>query len=368
METNLESLLRGADPVRNLPISSNGADVLATILSTEVTIQDAEPAGKVTPLSSARSARRISLPRVAWSAAAALVVGMLAIGLTWLNTPQATAGLVPALVTTPTGQDRGEALESLLEKAQEIKDPPGFDEQTYQMKRLIESSLPKRVSTIEEIEAFSPVSEFDYVSIHRPDGRYERYSTSLGIVSARTGERIPDQDMDTGKRIPLGTTTRELSLTEAELTEFKKTNSVWDRFHIPDNAKDLDVEVRASAADGLAMFSGNPETALFEVLGFYMFDWNPSQAQSAAVLELLQGRTDITFDGETTDRLGRAGLVFSIDHDFVPGYDPSYVDAYRYSFIFDSATGHLNAFEEVAVNVDGFVQGGTRNSITVAPL
>lgn len=368
METNLESRLRGADPARNLPISSNGADVLATILSTEVTIQDPEPTGKVTPLSIARSARRISLPRVAWSAAAALVVGMLAIGLTWLNTPQATAGLVPALITTPTGQDREEALESLLEKAREIKDPPGFDAQTYQMKDLRESSLPKRVSTIEEIEAFSPVSEFDYVSIQRPDGLYERYSTSLGIVSARTGERIPDQDMDTGKRIPLGTTTRDLSLTEAELTEFKKTNSVLERFYIPDNAKELDVEVQNMAKNEPLMFTGNVETALFEVIGFHMVGWNPSQSQSAVVLELLQHRDDITFDGETVDRMGRPGLMFSIENEYAPGYIPTDTLTYRYSFIFDSATGHLNAFEEVAVNVDGFVQGGTRKSITVAPL
>ncbi|ALQ31506.1 hypothetical protein AA310_05175 [Arthrobacter sp. YC-RL1] len=48
--------------------------------------------------------------------------------------------------------------------------------------------------------------------------------------------------------------------------------------------------------------------------------------------------------------------------------EPTDTLTYRYSFIFDSATGHLNAFEEVAVNVDGFVQGGTLNSITVAPL
>jgi len=44
-------------------------------------------------------------------------------GLTWFNTPQATAGLVPALITTPTGQDRDEALESLLKKARATKDP-----------------------------------------------------------------------------------------------------------------------------------------------------------------------------------------------------------------------------------------------------
>ncbi len=110
------------------------------------------------------------------------------------------------------------------------------------------------------------------------------------------------------------------------------------------------------------------ETALFEVLGFHMQGWNPSQAQSAAVLELLQGRTDVTFDGETTDRLGRTGLVFSINHDYVPGYIPTNILTYRYSFIFDSATGHLNAFENVAVIVDGFAHGGTLNSVTVAPL
>ncbi|MER8024876.1 hypothetical protein [Glutamicibacter protophormiae] len=368
METNLESRLRGADPARNLPISSNGADVLATILLTEVTIQDPEPTGKVTPLSSARSARRISLPRVAWSAAAALVVGMLAIGLTWLNTPQATAGLVPALITTPTGQDRGEALESLLAKARETKDPLGFNERAYQMKSLHQSDLPKRVSTIEETEAFSPVSEYDYVSVQRPDGRFERYATSLGIVSARTGERIPDQDMETGKRIPLGATTRQIGFTEAELTEFKKTNSVWERYHIPDNAKDLDAEVRNIAENNLAIFTGEPGMELFEVLGFQMKDWNPSQAQSAAVLELLQGRTDVTFDGETVDRMGRPGLMFSIENEYAPGYIPTDTLTYRYSFIFDSATGHLNAFEEVALNAPGFVQGGTLNSFTVAPL
>ncbi|WP_146955876.1 hypothetical protein [Glutamicibacter soli] len=368
METNLESRLRGADPAHNLPISSNGAEVLAQILSTDIKFQEPEAPGNVVPLSSARSSRRVLRPRVAWSAAAALIVGILAMGLTWFNTPQATAGLVPALITTPTGQDRDEALESLLKKARATKDPQGFDEQTYQMKSLRETSVPKRVSTIEENEAFSPVSEYDYVSVRRPDGLLERYSTSLGIVSARTGERIPDQDMDTGKRIPLGRTTRELSLTEAELTEFEKTNSVWERFHIPDNAKDLDAKVRSTSANGMAMFTGNPETALFEVLGFHMVDWNPSQAQSAAVLELLQGRTDITFDGETTDRLGRTGLVFSLNQDYVPGYIPTDILTYRYSFIFDSTTGHLNAFEEVAANVDGFVQGGTLNSITVAPL
>ncbi|WP_345473233.1 hypothetical protein QMQ05_04075 [Glutamicibacter ectropisis] len=368
METNLESLLRSADPARDITFSSNGAEVLANILSDDSKKQESEPTVKVVPLSSVRSQRKLLSPRVVWGVAAAFVVGVLAVGLTWFNTPQATAGLVPALITTPTGQDREEALDALLAKARETKDPTGFDEQAYQMKNLRESSLPKRVASIEETEAFSPVSEYEYVSVRRPDGLHQRYTTSLGIVSARTGERIPDQDVETGKRIPLGTTTKTIELTDTELAELKKTEPVWERPQIPDIAKDLDAQVRSTSENGLAMYSGNPDTALFEVLGFHLQDWNPSQAQSAAVLQLLQGRTDITFDGETTDRMGRAGLVFSIDQNYVPGYDPNNVDALRYSFIFDTATGHLNAFEEVAVDVDGFVQGGTRNSVTVAPL
>ena len=367
METNLESKLRSSDPARNRPISTDGGEILAQILSVDVDPQSSSP-GEVIDISNARPRKQVFRPRVLLSVAAALVVGFIAVGTAWMNTPRATAGLLPALITTPTGQNREEAIESLLSKARKTDDPPGFDEQTYQMKLLRESSLPQPVSTTEELNAFSPVSEYDQVSIRKPDGLHERYTTNLGIVSARTGERIPDVDPETNKRIPLGTITKERELAGPELTEFKKTHSVVEPYEIPSNSKELDIKVRDTVANNLAAYTGDPEMALFEVLGFEMQNWNPSQAQSEAVLELLRDRSDITFDGETKDRLGRAGLMFSIENEFAHGYVPTDKSTYRYSFIFDSTTGHLNAFEEVAVSVDGFPDGGTLNSVTVASL
>lgn len=98
-----------------------------------------------------------------------------------------------------------------------------------------------------------------------------------------------------------------------------------------------------------------------------MNDWNPTQEQSAAILELIGNRQDVAFEGKTTDRMGRCGLKFSLEGSYAPGEDQDDRYTYLHSFIFDPSTGHLNAYEQVAgEDIDYFVPGGTLHSVTVS--
>lgn len=359
MNSDLETRLRNADPARNHPLDTDSEQVLAQIIATPTDLAPVHHADAVPSAPPVRRARFSRVPRMAWAVAAvaAVLIGVLAIGIPWLNAPRAVAGIVPALRATPTGQAQQEVLSELLQKAQATKDPHGFDERTYRIKDLREGAMPQEVVTNEATTAFSPVSEFDIHTIRRPDGQYERTATNQGIFSARSGERIAGINFETGKRIPPGTVTTAVVPPE-EMRYY---------FEVPDTPRAIDTKTRSRSTDGSAMFTGNAEVALFEVLGDAMGTWNPSQVQSAAVLKLLLHRSDIAFDGKTTDRMGRPGLMFSIEGSYAPGYDQDDRYTYRYSFIFDTATGHLNAYEQVAgQDIDYFVPGGTLNSVTVA--
>lgn len=357
MSADIETLLREADPVKTGCLTIEGEAVLLDILASPTVSLEASRVAESTVRRPKRKNRpAFRMPRVAWAAAAvvAVLVGALLFGIPWMTTPPAAAGIAPALVATPTGQTRAEAISELLSKAQSIQDPPGYDPLAYRMKFIHESFLPKHSGVSEPADSFSPVSEFDRVATRLDDGEYEYRTTSRGLFSARTGQRLPDYDPATNKKIPLGHESVEV----AELPSAAK---------IPDAPKTIDAMTRKRSREGLASFSGDENAALFEVLGMDMNNWNPSQTQSAAVLQLLEKRPDVRFDGETTDRMGRPGLMFTKVGSYAPGEDQNDRYSYQHSFIFDATTGHLNAYEQVAgKDIDYFVPGGTLHSVTVA--
>ena len=359
MDTDFESRLRDADPAAGFSLRDDPHATLSVILE--------RPAPASAPPLSTRPARRPPrrprgpgrLARIGLVAACvALLAGMaLVMGVPWLGPSKAVAGRVPALVATDSGQSREEALDELLARAEDNADPDGYDPHAYRMKVLSESVVPEGAGGAESHEVFSPISEVDVVTSRLPDGTYQARTTHLGIISARTGERIPAVDVMTGKTIPPGTET--LSLFTPEDNQMGIV--------VPDTAATIDVLTRNLSAPDSALFTGSQEVALFEVLGFAMRDWNPSQAQSAAVLELLAEHPGVVFDGKVTDRMGRPGLMFSAVGSYAPGYDQNDRYTYRHSFVFDPETGHLNAYEEVAgQDIDYFMPGGTLNSVTVA--
>lgn len=357
MSADIETLLREADPVKTGCLTIEGEAVLLDILASPVDSPEGARVTKSTVRRPKRGKRpAFRTPRVAWAAAAvvAVLVGALLFGIPWMTTPPAAAGIAPALVATPNGQTRAEAISGLLAKARSIQDPPGFDPQAYRLKFIHESFLPAHSGVSEPANSFSPVSEFDRVATRLDNGDYEYRTTSRGLFSARTGQRLPDYDPLTRKKIPLGQQTVEV-------------HEAFSPDQVPEQAPAIDKMTRQLSAEALAMYTGDQQAALFEVLGMLMNDWNPSQTQSAGVLELLEKRPDVRFDGKTTDRMGRAGLMFSIDGSYAPGEEQGDRYSYQYSFIFDATTGHLNAYEEVAgKDIDYFVPGGTLHSVTVA--
>lgn len=357
MSPDIETLLREADPVKTGCLTIEGEAVLLDILASPVDSPEASRVAKSTVRKPKRGSRRaFRIPRMAWAAAAvvAVLVGALLFGIPWMTPPPAAAGIAPALVATPTSQTRTEAISELLAKAQSIQDPPGFDPQAYRLKFIHESFLPEHSGVSEPANSFSPVSEFDRVATRLDNGDYEYRTTSRGLFSARTGQRLPDYDPLTKKKIPLDQQTVEV-------------HEPFSPGQVPNQAQAIDKMTRQLSANALAMYTGDQQTALFEVLGMLMNDWNPSQTQSAAVLELLEKRQDVRFDGKTTDRMGRSGLMFSIDGNYAPGEDQNDRYSYQHSFIFDTTTGHLNAYEQVAgKDIDYFVPGGTLHSVTVS--
>ena len=353
MNADLESRIRLPDPTRGRHLSTDDESTLGRILSESVGEQLVPVKDLGVPRAAVSTTRRGHPARwiAAVAATLALIATVAALGIPGLGQPQAVAGIVPALVATPTDQDRGEVLDDLLEKARSTDDPAGYHPRAYSMKSMHESWVPG-VSN-EESYSFSPVSERDVVSTRTEDGTFTSTVTHLGTISARSGERIADVSMDTGERIEPGT-----------VRSYDVEGHVAP---IPNTAAGLDESTRRSSREGMAQYTGNEDLALFEVLGLAMQGWNPSQAQSAAVLELIRDRPDITFDGQAKDRMGRPGLMFSTVGGYHPGDDGTHY-TYRFSFIFDPETGHLNAYEQVAgEDIDYFVPGGTLHSVTVAP-
>lgn len=359
MSTDIESRLRTADPAGGPTLHVDSEAMLQQILLTPGYRPEADSQALSVPADKDQPRRRLS---TRWMSAAAAVAALLTVGLVvgilGVGQTRAVAGVVPALVATPTGEDKSEVLDVLLAKSRAAVDPAGYHPSAASTLSLHETVLPDD-ATFEGRAAFSPLVEYSSNVVRNADGTFTATVTHHGIVSAVHGERLPaiDPDAPGGRRAPGSTTVDVISpgqLTHAE--------------SVPRTAGGIDEFTRKASAEGLAQFTGNPDAALFEVLGYYIHAWNPSQAQSTAVLELIRDRANVTFDGRTKDRMGRPGLMFSVHG----GYRPSELSddrySYRYSFIFDPETGHLNAYEQVAgQDIDYFRAGGTLHSVTKAP-
>ncbi|MEE1621631.1 hypothetical protein ACQ7DA_10610 [Zafaria sp. J156] len=365
MSTDLEATLRRADPAAGYVPDIDAGTVLAAILDTPGRASDcARPVDAPIPLPAGPAAgrRRRWTVRTAMfaSAAAVLAVAVIVLAGHSLAPSAAVAGRVPALVASETGQSRDAALKDLLLKAQGSDDPAGYDPGTFHIRFLNESYVPSGPGSGDPSSVFSPVSETETVITPLPDGRFQGRVTYWGIFSARTGERIPDFDRTTGERIPPGTEVVYEFTREGQQGQSMEST-------VPDTAEAIHELVHDYSTPDSAMFTGSREVALFEVLGFAMAGWNPSQDQSAAVLELLMDMPHVEFDGQVADRMGRPGLMFSATGSYAPGTVTDDRNTYRHSFIFDPETGHLNAYEQVAgEDIDYFVPGGTLRSATVA--
>ena len=107
MNADLESRIRLADPTRGRHLSTDDESTLDRILSESVGEQLVPVKDLGVPGAADSTLRRAHPGRwiAAVAATLALIATVAALGIPGLGQPQAVAGIVPALVATPTDQD-----------------------------------------------------------------------------------------------------------------------------------------------------------------------------------------------------------------------------------------------------------------------
>jgi hypothetical protein len=299
---DLDDELRGANPHasrRTSPLSARAHRELSELLAAP-----AEPALK---------SRRRGLPAIGFAAAASLAV-VVAVVIAVTNFGQAgqtSVAAPPPLVTTPLGDDLGEVLAGLAERAR-AQTSPATSTQTI---RLETWSV--------QVDADAPISEYyvqpeEVEKIWFPDlsGTWRSWAGDIRYGTVPPGDGL----------VAPGTTLRDDVYAPGEFPlSYPEVP--------PDDALQLDAYLRAG---GLAR---RPEAIdYFWAIEGVRFDWSLTGPQTAAALELLAELPDVTLAGTVTDRLGRAGIAIETERES---------GTHRMLLIFSPETGLLLSSETV---------------------
>jgi hypothetical protein len=295
--------LRGANPHasrRTSPLSARAKRELVELLAAT-----AEPATKP---------RRRANPTIGFAAAAAIAV-IVAVVFAVTNFGQAgqtSVAAPPPLVTTPLGDDLGEVLAGLAERAR------------------AQTSLATSTQTIRletwsvQVDADAPISEYyvqpeEVEKIWFPDlsGTWRSWAGDIRYGTVPSGDGP----------VASGTTLRDDVYAPGEFPlSYPEVP--------PDDALQLDVYLRG--AGGLPR---RPEAIdYFWAIEGMRFDWSLTGPQTAAALELLADLPDVTLAGTVTDRLGREGIAIKAER--ASG-------THRMLLIFSPETGLLLSSETV---------------------
>jgi hypothetical protein len=304
---DLDDELRGANPLatrRTSPLSPRAQRELSELLAT-TTEPTAEPITKP---------RRRALPTIGFAAAASIAM-TLAVVFAVTNLGQAgqtSVAAPPPLVTTPLGDDLGEVLAGLAERAR-AETSPATSTQTI---RLETWSV--------QVDADSPVSPYyvqpeEIEKVWLPDhsGTWRSWAGDIRYGTAPTGDN----------RVAPGTTLRDDAYAAGEFPLSYPEAP-------PDDALELDSYIR-SAGD----FPGRPEAfEYFWAIEGMRFEWSLTGTQTAAALDLLAELPEVTLAGSVTDRLGREGIAIETERDG---------GTHRMFLIFSPETGLLLSSETV---------------------
>jgi hypothetical protein len=258
--------------------------------------------------------RRRALPTIGFAAAAsiAMIVAVVFAFTNFGQAGQASVAALPPLVTTPLGDELGEVLAGLSERAS-AQTPPATRTQTI------------RVETWSvQVDADAPVSPYyvqpeEVEKVWEPDrsGTWRSWAGDIRYGAPPSG----------GSAVDPGTALRDDRYAPGEFPlSFPEAP--------PDDVLELDSYLRS-----VGHLPSRPEAIeYFWAIEAMRFEWSLTGTQTAATLDLLAELPEVTLAGTVTDRLGREGIAIATDR--ASG-------THRMFLIFSSETGLLLSAESV---------------------